>query len=107
MNKKLIIFDFDDTLTDNSERDLQSFQHIINNVQGLQHINKNSMVDITPLEAFELIENTFNNLEKIVYAPPTELFKVMYYFHLSPKELLTVKRFNRKTLITLLEMITM
>ena len=83
-----------------------SFQHIINNVQGLQHINKNSMVDITPLEAFELIENTFNNLEKIVYAPPTELFKVMYYFHLSPKELLTVKRFNRKTLITLLEMIT-
>jgi len=29
MNKKLIIFDFDDTLTDNSERDLQSFQHII------------------------------------------------------------------------------
>ena len=29
MNKKLIIFDFDDTLTDNSKRDLQSFQHII------------------------------------------------------------------------------
>ena len=83
-----------------------SFQHIINNVQGLQHINKNSMVDITPLEAFELMEKNFNNLEKIVYAPPTELFKVMYYFHLSPKELLTVKRFNRKTLITLLEMIT-
>ena len=83
-----------------------SFQHIINNVQGLQHINKNSMVDITPLEAFELIEKNFENLEQIVYAPPTELFKVMYYFHLSPKELLTVKRFNRKTLITLLEMIT-
>jgi len=83
-----------------------SFQHIINNVQGLQHINKNSMVDITPLEAFDLIEKNFENLEQIVYAPPTELFKVMYYFHLSPKELLTVKRFNRKTLITLLEMIT-
>jgi DNA-directed RNA polymerase beta' subunit len=83
-----------------------AFQHIINNIQGLQHINKNSMVDITPYEAFTLIENTFKNLEKIVYAPPTELFKVMYYFHLSPKELLTVKRFNRKTLISLLEMIT-
>jgi len=83
-----------------------AFQHIINNIQGLQHISKNSMVDITPYEAFTLIENTFKNLEKIVYAPPTELFKVMYYFHLSPKELLTVKRFNRKTLISLLEMIT-
>ena len=28
MPKKLIIFDFDDTLTDNSERDIQSFTHI-------------------------------------------------------------------------------
>jgi DNA-directed RNA polymerase II subunit RPB1 len=83
-----------------------SFQHIINNIQGLQHISKNSMVDITPSEAFDLIENNFKNLETIVYARPTELFKVMYYFHLSPKELLTVKRFNRKTLISLLEMIT-
>jgi DNA-directed RNA polymerase II subunit RPB1 len=83
-----------------------SFRHIINNIQGLQHISKNSMVDITPYEAFTLIENAFKNLEKIRYAPPTELFKVMYYYYLSPKELLTVKRFNRKTLISLLEMIT-
>ena len=29
MKKKIIIFDFDDTLTDNSERDLKSFEHII------------------------------------------------------------------------------
>ena len=29
MKKKLIIFDFDDTLTDNSERDYQSFLHVI------------------------------------------------------------------------------
>ena len=83
-----------------------SFQHIINNIQGMQHINKNSMVDITPMEAYTLIEDNFKNLEMIVYAKPTELFKVMYYFHLSPKELLTVKRFNRKTIISLLEMIT-
>ena len=83
-----------------------AFQHIINNIQGLQHINKNSIVDITPLETFKLIESTFNKLEQIYYVPPTELFKVMYYYHLSPKELLLVKRFNRKTIISLLEMIT-
>ena len=83
-----------------------SFQHIINNVQGLQNINKNSLVDITPLETFTLLENNYKNLEKITYAKPSELFKVMYYFHLSPKELLTVKRFNRKSIITLLETIT-
>ena len=62
-----------------------SFQHIINNIQGMQHINKNSMVDITPFEAYTLIENNFKNLEKIVYAKPTELFKVMYYFPLVSK----------------------
>jgi DNA-directed RNA polymerase II subunit RPB1 len=83
-----------------------SFQHIISNVQGQQQINKNSMIDITPLETFQLIEKNFENLEKIIYAPPTALFKVMYYFYLSPKELLTVKRFNRKSIITLMETIT-
>tara|TARA_B110000967_G_scaffold171636_1_gene182204 strand:+ start:40 stop:4563 length:4524 start_codon:yes stop_codon:yes gene_type:complete len=83
-----------------------SFQTILNNIQGLQNINKNSMVDITPLEAFQLIENNYKKLEMIYYAPPTELFKVLYYYYLSPKELLLVKRFNRKTIISMLEMIT-
>ena len=82
-----------------------AFQSIINNVQGLQHINKNSMVDITPLEAFELIETAYKKLDSIHYAKPTTLFKVMYNYYLSPKDLLMVKRFNRKTLIMLLDMI--
>ena len=83
-----------------------SFKTILNNIQGLQNINKNSMVDITPLETFQLVENNYRKLEQIYYAPPTELFKVMYYYYLSPKELLLVKRFNRKTIISMLEMIT-
>ena len=83
-----------------------SFKTILNNIQGLQNINKNSMVDITPLETFQLVENNYKKLEMIYYAPPTELFKVMYYYYLSPKELLLVKRFNRKTIISMLEMIT-
>jgi len=82
-----------------------AFQSIINNVQGLQHINKNSMVDITPLESFELIETAYKKLDSIHYAKPTTLFKVMYNYYLSPKDLLMVKRFNRKTLIMLLDMI--
>ena len=73
-----------------------SFKTILNNIQGLQNINKNSMVDITPLETFQLVENNYKKLEQIYYVPPTELFKVMYYYYLSPKELLLVKRFNRK-----------
>jgi DNA-directed RNA polymerase II subunit RPB1 len=72
------------------------FFHLINNIQGQQNINSKSMVDITPLEVFEIIEKTFNNLEKLFYSKPTDLFKVLYYYYLSPKDLLMNKRFNKK-----------
>jgi DNA-directed RNA polymerase II subunit RPB1 len=83
------------------------FTHIINNVQGMQHITKNSMVDITPLDVYDMIEDNYKILEGLYYAPPTELFKAMYYYYLSPKELLVVKRFNKKALTVLLETITL
>jgi DNA-directed RNA polymerase II subunit RPB1 len=79
------------------------FMHIINNIQGLQHINKNSLIDITPLEAFKLIENNFKKMNLLTYSKPSDLFKVLYYYYLSPKDLLIVKRFNRKSLVTLLD----
>ena len=82
-----------------------AFTHIINNVQNQQNIQSNSLVDITPLEAFELIDDKFANLNKLHYAKPNDLFKTMYYFYLSPKELLMVKRYNRKALIILLDQI--
>ena len=74
------------------------FFHIINNIQGQQNINEKSMVDITPLEVFEIIEKTYNNLEKLYYSKPNELFKVLYYYYLSPKDLLMNKRFNKKAI---------
>ena len=83
------------------------FTHIINNVQGMQHITKNSMVDITPLDVYDMIEDNYKILEGLYYAPPTELFKAMYYYYLSPKELLVIKRFNKKALTILLETITL
>ncbi len=96
------IFDY----TDNNKIKIPvAFKHIINNVQGLQNINKNSMVDITPLETYQLLETTYKKLETIYYASPTELFKVMYYYYLSPKELLLIKRFNRKAIEVLLDTI--
>jgi DNA-directed RNA polymerase II subunit RPB1 len=82
-----------------------AFSYIINNIQGQQNINANSLVDITPLEAFGMIEETYENLEKIHYAPPTQLFKVLYYYYLSPKDLLFVKRFNKTALSVLLNTI--
>ena len=80
-----------------------AFSYIINNVQGQQNINENSVTDITPLEAFQMIEEMYSNLEKIRCAVPTELFKTLYYYNLSPKELVIVKRFNRAALTILLE----
>ena len=84
-----------------------AFMHIIQNVIGQQNINPNSLVDITMLEAFEMIEYTFEILRKIHYSPPTELFKVMYFYYLSPKDLLLNKRFNKKALDILLQTIVL
>ena len=84
-----------------------SFTHIINNVQAQQQINQNSMVDITPLEAMDMISAGFRQLETLYYASPTQLFKVMYYYYLSPKELLLVKRFNKSALSILISVINL
>ena len=82
-----------------------AFSYIIENVIGQQNINRNSIVDLTLLEALEMIEYTYSKLETIYYASPTELFKVLYYFYLSPKDLLINKRFNKTALQILLETI--
>jgi DNA-directed RNA polymerase beta' subunit len=84
-----------------------AFAHTINNVKGLQQISNNSIVDITPLEAFAMIEAAYKRLESMHYCAPTQLFKVMFFYYLSPKDLLMVKRFNKKALTVLLEMIVL
>ena len=84
-----------------------AFMYIIKNVMGQQNINPNSLVDITLMEAFDMIEEAFDNLNKIHFAPPTELFKVLYFYYLSPKDLLINKRFNKKALDILLQTIVL
>jgi DNA-directed RNA polymerase II subunit RPB1 len=81
------------------------FAFIIGNVQGQTNITSSSLVDITPVEAFQMIEKAYSILEKIHYAPPTLLFKILYYYYLSPKELLLNKRFNKSSLVILLDTI--
>jgi DNA-directed RNA polymerase II subunit RPB1 len=83
-----------------------AFSYIIGNIQGQNNITGSSLVDITPVEAYELIETYYENLEKIHYAPPTMLFKTLYYYYLAPKQLLLVKRFNSSALKMLLDTIT-
>lgn len=80
-----------------------AFAYLIQNVIGQQGINRNSLVDLTPLEALRMVEQTFARLEQIVLAPPTALFKVLYFYYLSPKDLLYNKRLNKRALDILLE----
>jgi DNA-directed RNA polymerase II subunit RPB1 len=80
-----------------------AFQHAINNAQGSLGLSSNSLVDITPLEAFQLIEEYFTRIQSLYYAPPSDLFETMYFYYLNPRELLGVKRFHRNGLVVLLE----
>jgi len=83
-----------------------AFAHIIQNIQNQQNIQSNSLVDITPLEAFGMIENMFNNImSNSTYCKPNKLFKILYYFYLSPNKIILMKRFNKKALRVLLEAI--
>jgi DNA-directed RNA polymerase II subunit RPB1 len=84
-----------------------AFSYIINNIQGQQYININSMVDITPLEAFEMIDEGYRTISLIHYVPPTALFKALYYYYLNPKDLLMVKRFNKKALLILIDTVVL
>jgi DNA-directed RNA polymerase beta' subunit len=80
-----------------------AFTHIINNIQGNLGLAANSIVDITPLEAFQLIEEYFAKLNALHYAKPNPLFEMLYFYYMNPRELLLIKRFHRKGLILLLE----
>ena len=84
-----------------------AFAYIINNIQGQQNIQSNSLVDITPLEAYEMMEQNYEFMEQNMYVKPTKLFKALYNYYLSPKDLLFVKRFNRSALTILLETISL
>jgi len=60
--------------------------------------------DITPLEAFQIIEDYYQTrLVSLGKAGPNKMFETLYYYYLTPKTLLVEKRFHRKALEQLLE----
>jgi len=80
-----------------------SFQHIIVNTQGELGLNATTIIDITPLEAFELIEEYYAKIDNFPFVKSNRLFRTLYFFHLSPRDLLVNRRFYRKALVLLLE----
>ena len=79
------------------------FTHIINNIVGQLNITGSSKVDVTLLEAYTIIEKGYAVLEGIRSAVPNRLFKMLYFFNLSPHLLLVIKRMNRAALTLLVE----
>jgi DNA-directed RNA polymerase II subunit RPB1 len=80
-----------------------SFQHLIANLQGQLGLNSHSTTDVTPLELFEMVEAMFDKIKLLTFGPPTKLFETLYYFYLTPRELLVQKRFHRKGIELLLD----
>lgn len=89
--------------SENSVRLPVAFQYLIQNVQGQLDLKGNSAVDITPFEAFELIEEYFERVNSIPFAKTNPLFRVLYFYYLTPRDLLVKRRFHKKALILLLE----
>lgn len=82
-----------------------AFNYMITTVQQQHNLDKYSVVDITPLDAFKLLDQYYGKLESLGRYKPQLLFKLMFYYYLSPKILLIVKHFNRSALLVLLESI--
>ncbi len=78
-----------------------AFQYIIQNIQGQLNLLPTSAVDITPMEFFEMCNETMNKL-KLMFKP-TRMFEIMFQYYLSPKEILIKKRFNRTAVALLME----
>ena len=83
-----------------------NFKRIINNIANQLNYQSNSMVNITPLETYRLVLDNFATLETLTFGKPTELFKAAYLYYMSPKQLLSIHRFNRKGLELLCGKIT-
>ena len=78
-----------------------NFQRIITNTKHQLNIQSNSMVDITPLDCFEIIENCKKQLNSLRSVKPTPLFELVFDYYMSPKELLMVHKYNKKALVVL------
>jgi DNA-directed RNA polymerase II subunit RPB1 len=82
-----------------------AFYYIINNIANQLNV-MNFKCDITLSDAYDMIERTYANLELMHYSKPTLMFKLLYFYWLSPKQLILVKKFDYSSLKILLEKIT-
>ena len=80
-----------------------SFKQIINNIKN-QFEQNASQSDITPLDAYKVIDYYYYKMLEPIYKP-CYMFKLAYYYYLNPASLVIHHRFTNESLIFLLEKI--
>jgi DNA-directed RNA polymerase beta' subunit len=91
--------------TDDTVRLPVAFHSILTNMQGQLNLSAQSLVDITPVEVFQLAEETMAKIRSFRYVPVFDLFETLFYFYLNPKDLIEKKRFHETAIKLLLETI--
>ena len=82
-----------------------NIKRIVENIREQLYLTSSSLVNLTLTEAFELIEDTWKQIENMYYIQENPLFKILFWYSLSPKQLLMKHRFHRQGLIALLQTI--
>ena len=70
------------------------FTRIINNIKNQMYITKESLVDMTFMEYFKMIDSTFKDLS-YKYVKPTKLFETLYYYYLNSSSMLPKLHLNK------------
>jgi DNA-directed RNA polymerase II subunit RPB1 len=79
-----------------------SFPQMIQNIKH-QFYHQANQTDLTPLEAYELIDTYFQNLKQVF--KPCFMFEVVFYYYLNPASMIVQHRFTRDSLTFILEKI--
>ena len=79
-----------------------SYSNLIQNTKGQFNITKSTLLDITPLECFELLDLYYEKFNSIHYVLPSDMFRITYYYNLSPFILLK-HRLHKTAIIHMLE----
>ena len=69
------------------------FTNIITAVKDQFNITSKSLSDITPMEAYKIVDDKYEVLQKIFN--PCDKFRVVYYFYMNPFNLIHINKYNK------------
>ena len=84
-----------------------AFTALTDNVVGQFGISGKSQTDLTLVDAYTMLLDTMSELKRIPFAAPTDMFQVLYWYHLAPKQMVIVRRLGRRAFTVLLELIVL